>query len=508
MSLSFSIAYNQTTKKVTCLRSSTVNQLASLAAAKFGLPASASGTLFHNGKKLDGLLPLRLTNLVNNAKLALEVSLALRPVTLKVVGSILGELKQKIIKTNTDSTVQQLLDTFASETGVQYGENRIQVSLLDAKIDNGSTDFATTLLGSILGSADNAVVRLTVESQDAQSKREKLQAEQQKLRQQLEEHKRQARLLEKKLKEESGETEKKEEKEDEQLQGEGNEEVGIEEKEEQQQAQVDESPDLYVNVDSNDMEVDQPEPSESQVSSSTSESASVSKAPIEPPSEPIPEESFQVKHFKEDTVYIPQNRSQHYENPDSDYNLTVAQAEKYYGIIKSMQQNKKQQPKEAVPPKSYTIRIRFPDRALLDLQIDDSSTKLGQLLKKLDGYVHERHINTYRLKNGVPPFEEIAIGFDANNKELKQHKNFQDERIMLIWEPTDKAAKAPYLKLDINTRSLDDMPTIQLETNRGQLSDETEEKRRQSTLDQSHSGSGNPEKKKKNGLPKWFKLGK
>lgn len=189
MSLSFSIAYNNVSKKVTCSRTNTVNQLASLAIAKFNLPSSVHGSLLHNGKKLDGLLPLRLTNLVNNAKLSLEVSTSLRPVTLKVVGSVLGERKQKIIKTKTDSSLEELLDTFAKETGTKYEGLYVQISMLDARIDNGSTDFKETQLGSILGSADNAVLRITIESHETQTQREKLQAKQTELRRQLEEHK-------------------------------------------------------------------------------------------------------------------------------------------------------------------------------------------------------------------------------------------------------------------------------------------------------------------------------
>lgn len=507
MSLTFSIAHNQITKKVSCPRSNTVNQLASLAIAKFGLPLSANGTLLHSGKKLDGLLPLRLTNLVNNAKLVLEVSSALRPVTVKVVASVLGELKQKIIKTQTDSTVQQLLDTFSADSGAQIGDHRVQLSVLDARIENGSTDFTSTLLGSILGSANNAVIRLTVESKDAHSKREKLQAEQRELRQQLEEHKRQARLLEKRLKEEAQETEKKEEPKEE-------EEVEPELKDEKaelkdEEAEAIEEPVVQDSIAENpgkdvDMDVDEPQSKPEEINALDTKQEASALLNDSFPQTPS-DESFKVQHFKEDTVYIPLNRSQHYENPDNDYNLTVSQAEKYYGIIKSMQQNKKQQPKEVVPPKAYIIRVRFPDRALLDLQIEDSSMKLGQLLKKLDSFVHEKHINTYRLKNGVPPFEEIAMGFDANNKELKHHKSFQDERIMLIWESTDKSAKGPYLKLDVNTRNIDDLPTLQLESHRGQLGDE-EEKRRKSILELNQSKQ--PEKKKKNGLPKWFKPGK
>lgn len=486
-----------------------MNQLASLAIAKFGLPLSANGTLLHSGKKLDGLLPLRLTNLVNNAKLVLEVSSALRSVTVKVVASILGELKQKIIKTQTDSTVQQLLDTFAVESGAQIGDHRVQLSVLDARIENGTTDFTSTLLGSLLGSANNAVIRLTVESKDAHSKREKFQAEQRELRQQLEEHKRQARLLEKRLKEESQETdlqeEPKEEEEVEQepeLRDEKPEKANVIEEFAGQDSIDTEDLGKDVNMDVDEAQEPLSKPEEINALDTKQEvSALLNDSIPQTPSD----ESFKVQHYNEDTVYIPLNRSQHYENPDNDYNLTVAQAEKYYGIIKSMQQNKRQQPREVAPPKAYIIRVRFPDRALLNLRIEDSSMKLGQLLKKLDSFVHEKHINTYRLKNGVPPFEEIAMGFDANNKELKHHKNFQDERIMLIWESSDKTTKGPYLKLDVNTRNIDDLPTLQLESHRGQLGDE-EEKRRKSILELSQSRQ--PEKKKKNGLPKWFKPGK
>lgn len=502
MSLSFSIAYNNVYKKVTCSRTNTVNQLASLAIAKFNLPSSVHGSLLHNGKKLDGLLPLRLTNLVNNAKLSLEVSTSLRPVTLKVVGSVLGERKQKIIKTKTDSSLEELLDTFAKETGTKYEGLYVQISMLDARIDNGSTDFKETQLGSILGSADNAVLRITIESHETQTQREKLQAKQTELRRQLEEHKRQARLLEKRLMEEAGQTEQESQAETKQIESATGEHVDDENSSPQSES------DLFVNVVEKDAGVED-----------ESQEMDTSEAPVSPPSPtatPDPSlsgvsvatyepESFQVKQIDQDTVFVPQGRSQHYENPDSDYNLTVAQAEKYYSIIKSMQTNKRHAPKDVIPPLSYKIRIRFPDRALLDIKIDESSMKLGQLLKKVDGYVHERHINSYRLRNGVPPFEEIAVGFQENNKELRHHKFFQNERIMLIWESTEKLAKGPFLKLTVNTRSIEEMPTVQLETNRGQLADDEAEKRRHSGLEASAS---NKSEKKKHGLPKWFKPGK
>ncbi|QEL62626.1 hypothetical protein CJJ09_004805 [Candidozyma auris] len=461
MSLSFSIAYNNVSKKVTCSRTNTVNQLASLAIAKFNLPSSVHGCLLYNGKKLDGLLPLRLTNLVNNAKLSLEVSTLSRPVTLKVVGSVLGESKQKIIKTKTDSSLEELLDTFAKETGTKYEGLYVQIN----------------------------------------SER-KIQAKQTELRRQLEEHKRQARLLEKRLKEEAGQTEQESQAETKQIESATGEQVDDENSSPQSES------DSFVNVVEKDAGVED-----------ESQEMDTSEPPISPPSPtatPDPSlsgvsiatyepESFQVKQIDQDTVFVPQGRSQHYENPDSDYNLTVAQAEKYYSIIKSMQTNKRQAPKDVIPPSSYKIRIRFPDRALLDIRIDESSMKLGQLLKKVDGYVHERHINSYRLRNGVPPFEEIAVGFQENNKELKHHKFFQNERIMLIWESTEKSAKGPFLKSTVNTRSIEEMPTVQLETNRGQLADEEAEKRRHSG---SEASASNKSEKKKHGLPKWFKPGK
>lgn len=496
MSLNFSVAYNHSTKKVTCPRSSTVNQLASLAASKFGLPASSSGILIHNGKKLDGLLPLRLTNLVNNAKLSLEVSNELRDVTLKVVASVQGALKQKIVKTRTESTIQKLIDTFATETDTDLEGLRVHLSVLDAKIDNVSTDFSSMTLASILGSADNAVIRLNAESKDAQSKREKLEQEQSELRRQLEEKKRQARLLEKQKKEEEEEKLKKDRKVSDEAKG----EEAIEERAgpTEPETNVKTSSEPPASSENDEMEVDETDNEKERTSFATAQ-------PIQPPikaNERETEPQFEVKRHKEDTVYIPQSRPQVYENPESDYILTVAQAEKYYGIIKSMQQNKKPQPKDHTVPGSYTIRVRFPDRALLDLHIENSSMKLGQLLKKLDGFVHERHINSYRLKNGVPPFEEIVVGFEENNKELKLHKHFQHERIMLIWEPTEKSTKGPFLKLDVNTRSLDEMPTIQLESHRGQLEDETNQKSRSSSI------GNNTEKSKKKGLPKWFKPNK
>ncbi|KAF8002315.1 hypothetical protein HF325_003280 [Metschnikowia pulcherrima] len=213
-------------------------------------------------------------------------------------------------------------------------------------------------------------------------------------------------------------------------------------------------------------------------------------------------ESWTLPEVNEDTLYVPlKSTSGTYENPDADYELTSNQAEKYYKILKSMQG--KPAKKFAKKPSKYTIRIRFPDRALLDLHFEDPATKLGQLLRKLDSYLLEKHINSYHLKSGLPPFEEIQFGFGANNTSLCDHPHFQQEKILLIWESQSVSA-GPYLKQYLLRKDVSELPTVVLESHRGDLeADEESSKGIRSTAD-SRSADGKSKARAK-GMPKWFR---
>lgn len=489
MSLLFTVSYNNVLKKITCSRASTVNQLVQQSIEKFRLPQSSQGTLLHNNKELDGLLPLRLTNLVNNAKLALKISNGNRDVTVKIVGTIKGELKQKIVKTQTISTIQALLEQFsqAVEVHIDYENSRVQLSVLDARVANSSHDFAALTVGSLIGLAANVVMRLDVELKANQAKREQLQRDQEALRKRIEERKKQMRLLEKEMKEDEARA------------------AGIE---------LSESPKTEVQAEVPGEEAQNEVPMDVDAPQEVPLGTSLKEIPQEVPQQETPQnlqkeelvsslESTVESNLDDgqDIVFLPSGLSTRYDNPESDYNLTVSQAEKYYAMIKAMQTGRRKEPKQQKrAPQKYVIRMRFPDLALLQFHIEDLGMKLGQLLKKVDGYIESSHINHYRLKSGIPPFKEIAMGFAENNVALRDHNEFQDEKILLIWEPTEKHSQGPFLKSNVHTRSVLELPTMKLDQQRGQLA---EEEHRPSSSGTNSERSGDEQKKK--GLPKWFR---
>lgn len=483
MSYTFNVSYKSVPKKVTCARSATVNDLTIASLEKFKIPAK-NGSLTHSGKTLDPLLPVRFTNLVNNAKLVLQVTAGGSEVTLKVAASFDGTSVTKIIKLSLTTTLSGLVEEFRDQACVtaDWADKRIQLSVLQTVKDNLSGDFSS-LIGSLIGNSSNAVVRLLVENKDIQEKRTKLQEEQRLLREKLNEKKHQERLEQR--------------------------ERELMEKEAKGASTALEVPKGEPEVSSMESVTQTAEVSEISESSAgrtisdtpsgplgtSNETEQTQNKPLEtplPPVQPPQRETFRLPEEKEDTLYVPNSTTQMYENPDEDYNMTMGQAEKYYKLIKSMQAPTTK--KESVVPQKYVIRLRFPDRSLLDLPIEDPTMKLGQLLKKIDSYVAEPFVNTYRLKNGSPPFQEIAIGFSFNNTALQDHPDFQLEKLLLIWEPS-AGHNGPYLKDGITTKETSELPTLVLESNRGQLGEDAE------PVKIAKKASG----EKKRGIPKWLR---
>lgn len=442
------------------------------------MPPGTNGELSSSGKKLDGLLPIRLSNLMNNAKLTLTTTRTHSVVTLKVIALILDESVTKILKVSSQTSANLLVEQFLQSAAivVDVSEKRVQLSVLQAVVDSISVNFDEINVGTLVGSTSNAVVRMVVEEKGNQLKREKMQEEQQKLRHEIEDQKRHTRELEKQLRENEPERAKQEDINMEDTEQEGG---VLEEKTLPVENGFVENSEAKSFVE-NSTHIPQAAPN---VPTTVQTPATQPAAPV------IPLE-------KEDTVYLPQKSSKLYENPEDDYNMTMAQAETYYGIIKSMQKGRKIK-KESKKPSKYVIRVRFPDRSLLDLVVDDSSLKLGQLLKRLDGYLEERYINTYKIKNGHPPFTEVAVGFSENNTALSDHPDFQLEKLLLIWETTT-ISSGPYLKQGIHTKDLSELPVNVLESQRGQLEEEIE----RGTPKQVNREQ---QPKKSKGLPKWFK---
>lgn len=490
MSYTFNVSYKSVSKKVSCPRSATVNDLILASFQKFNVETSQNGLLTYSGKKLDGLLPVRLSNLVNNAKLELSVSAGNSVVTLKVVAAIGDESITKIIKVASSSTLAELVDEFRNKTEIDsdWSDKRIQLSVLQAIKDNLTSDFAQIRVATVIGSATNAVMRLLVEKKDAQQKREMLQEEQRVLRQQLEEKRREERLLKKEEEEMQVDDKSVLEEKD----------VEMEDSEETENAEVEscgkfKAVETKTGLASGGNDIGHSAKSTGDSGDNSRESTQFSGAAG---LSDQPSDHFELVEEREDTLYVPNTRTAIYENPDEDYTVTINQAERYYKMIKSMQGGPKIT-KEISKPQKYVVRIRFPDRSLLDLPIDDPTIKLGQLLKKIDGYVAEKFINTYKLKNGLPPFKEIVMGFSENNMALNDHPDFQLEKILLIWEPVVSNSKGPYLKEGIATKDASLLPTVQLETHRGELE--------KGEVTAPKPVIKRDEKKKLSGVPKWFR---
>lgn len=494
MSYTFNVSYNGVSKKISGPRSATINDFIVASLDKFKIPTSKTGELTHDGKKLDGLLPVRLTSLVNNAKLVLTVALGSGNVTLKVAAQVENESKTQIILIARSSTLAELIDGFRAKAGVQgdWSDKRVQLHVIHSKKDSTVDSFDAISVGSLVGTATNAQVRLLVENRGLQDARAKLQEEQRVLRQQLEEKKRQERLLQKQEQEQRAETQQPQS---------NSKDVEMEEAPSSSDAsEVNRSPVGSSNHGNSVAEApvhNLEQTPDSRKAAEPEPQPEFAATPMSGPSH----QSFEVPQEKEDTLYVPHSRTTHYENPEEDYNLTVNQAEKYYKMIKSMQTTSRTSKKEVVAPTKYVIRIRFPDRSLLDLPIEDSSIKLGQLLKKIDTYVSDKFINTYKLKNGLPPFKEISMGFAENNTPLKSHPDFQLEKLLLIWEPVLKQSHGPYLKEGITVKDASELPTVLLENHRGDLEAEQDVQSLPRILKKT-SDTGD---KKLKGIPKWFK---
>lgn len=449
MSFTCTVLYGTITKKVQCPISFSVNQLVQLSIEKFKL-VDTFGELSSGGKKLDPLLPIRLTSLTNNAKLTLTLSNSDVIANLKIIGSIEGEPVISTIKISAAAPIANLLNKFAAlnDIKIDLETKRVSLSVLQSSVENSTSDFKTTLLRSILGNSSNAVVRLVVEDKNVYQLKRKLQEEQTKIRLQMEEEKRQTRSMR---------------------------------KEETSDISIQPGPSSQLHPNSPPL-TSIMAPEENEIAPKTVvDRVAENKQPPKVQATASTGETLQILSLNtktEDTVYVPLNRTELYDNPEDDYDMTPHQAEKYLNMIKSMQAKPKTK-KLARPPRHYSIRLRFPDRSLVQFHLDDPNIKLGQLVKKIDSFVDIKFINSYRIRNGSPPFKEIHFDFDANNASMNRHPEFQEEKLLLIWEPTTSQPGGPYLKSDVSTKDVNELSTMRLEAHRGQLEDDesTAEKR-------------------------------
>lgn len=481
MSYTFSVTHNNLTKKVSCPTSSTVNKLVSISIEKFKLPTTTNACLSYKGKKLDGMLSLRLANLINNAKLDLIMIELTDSVNLRVNGMCLNHQLSKIIRVSPTISLASLVSRFLQECGVDidWRNHNVKLSAMQNGIDNKSSDFDAVTVGSLVGTSSSASLRLVIEDAADAKRVQEAQLEQQKLRARLEQEKAEARLNAAKISKDMETPLNNQDVTTTDSAGTPEEDKNAKDTYKTPENKMESSPNT---IDAVNELLTAPQPVYEPEILSGEQATSW-----------LPSREIQ------DTLYNPRGQIDLYENPNEDYNVTTHHAETYLKSLQAMQRPSKKH--LHIQPSRYTIRVRFPDRKFLDLVMEDSSAALGQLFKKLDSYVHPNFINSYVLRNGCPPFNEIEMGFSQNNTPLKDHPQFQDERVLLVWETVAKLTSGPYLKEDLLAKDITEMPTVALESNRNNLQGE-EPTARAKTV---HATVNKATDKKKPGIPKWFR---
>lgn len=509
MSSIFYVSYENTTKKVTCPSNNSINKLIALSVLKFNLPSSTSASLIYNGRQLEGILSIRSSNLLNNAKLDLKKNDSSVPITIKINGMCLGKSNSSILKVSPSTTIAYLIDLYLEKCGdrIEWVNNNVELCAMQSRISNSSTDFNSTTVGNLVGTVSSVALRLVVENMAEKKLKEDALRKEESFRQEKE---RQRIAATQKLKEE------RENKEETKGMAHENQEV---------------DPTPETNHNRQEMVIMTDQASEpigitqegstvmlNQLTSKHTKDLHESKndeISLMEQTEPIVTEEYNsigrsthdqgasfISHEEtEDTLYVPNGRIDAYENPEDDYVLTASHAEKYLKLIRGMQKPTKKS--MSLPPTRYIFRLRFPDRTFLDLIMEDSAMALGQLFKKIDSYIHPKFLNSYVLKNGTPPFETIEMGFAQNNVPLKDHPSFQQEKILLIWEPVISQT-GPYFNEGLQPKDLKEMPTVALESHRQNLEDDSKSLRK--TINEkanAHKVEENP--KRKAGLPKWFR---
>lgn len=471
MSFSFNVSYNGTIKKASCLQSALVGELATSAVSKFSLPPSTKAVLSHNGANLDPAVSIKASKVYNNATLQLRVVPQNENVTVKVMASFANSTTTKVIKIPSSNSPEMLVAKFLEVANYTLAPGE-QVSFSGMQRNLSDTDpgFKTATIGDILGTA-SGVVRLRFESSGHNEKIRALQAEQQKLREQFADAQREKRRQERELEEREKLAQKAREKS---TANEARPPVEDAEMADAEKAEVEHAP----SENAATFPTRNPSSATSHAAHSTTE---------------IP--ALQIPRETADTLYTQTGVSAAiYENPENDYNVTAGQAKLLLESVRMQRPAKKTGAAKA--PESYTIRLRFPDRALLDIHVAGTD-KFGQLLKKIDSYVSEPYINHYKLKSGLPPFSEITMGFSENNTLLNEHPVFLSDKLLLIWE-SSITSRAPYVKDGLLKKDTSELPTVYLESHRGQLADDDNEEKTQAKSETKRKG---PFK----GTPRWFR---
>lgn len=432
MSLTFQVSHNGAVKKVLVLQLAPVLVLVQASSDKFGLAPGVARELHHNGRNIDQLQPVRLAGLYNMAKLNLVATEATSDIKLKIVGDILGQLVTKVATVSPLTHLSELVRMFLPDA---YPGKRVQFAVVRSIVKDLSQS-----IGSVVGPVSSAAIRLNVdEGPRRQSKQES------------EPRKESTKAVREMA---SGKVEN--EPSGAPRENNTSRSKTVELSSEPQRGGIQEQNTQSIELLKAATLTEQPR-------------EGLSMADSAPASQILHEEESHTTHQspQRDVAYLPQeHRVASYENPDQDYTVSVAQAEHYYNMIRALQH--KQPQKEHFAPQRYTIRVRFPDRVLLEISIDDGSMKMGQLLKRIDGYVKEDFVGGYRLKCGLPPFKVIDFSFSGNNQPLNLHPDFQQERLVLIWEALG-TRRGPYLREGVETRPVDALPPVVLESQRATM---------------------------------------
>ena len=474
------VSYNFKTKKLTVAKSWTVSQLAEHAREKFAVEGVPS--LSYNNKVLDSSLPLRLTPLSNNSKLQLSVkqgSLANHTIATKLFASIDGEQKSFLQQVPADLSLELTLQKFETAENVSLKRDSIQVLILNQKYSDLSVS-----LRSIVGLATNITIRinyaqLNLKSQEEQKKIVDLQLKQQRERNEKLKHQKQE------LESQRDERIKKR--------------LDAQQNSLQQPKPQETSPMLHRQNRDQELEDHLVQQIELEMQSEPPEPAPTPKEKsVYTYNPPEPKEALEL--------YTPTNGSvTRYENPDDDYNMTVNQAMTYQKVIQNSAKRVNKKTNRAPPTKLF-IRIKFPDRNILQINFTDDlqNTKFGHLVKKIDDLLLPQFINNYNLKIGYPPFTKLEQSFDNNNKHLVDIEHFTEEKVVLIWE-TIGHSTGPFLKQSAinNVKSSSELPELILEQHRGELPSEPQIATSNESSD--YRSTKQPEKKTDKKFPKWFK---
>lgn len=480
-SVTVNVTYGYQSKKISIPKSSTVGQLASQAAAAFNLNGDPS--LEHKGKRLDPSLPLKFTQLVQNStvKLNVEATATLTPSAIAI--KIATPESSTVVKTTNDVTI---------EAALKLAEANLQTSIIKPGIEvllmNTVHQDLSLPLKQVSGSATNTVmrVRYPVSNVDRQKEQQEVVAKQ---------------LAEQRARNEAQRVER------ERLEAERQRRI-YELKKESQEHQTD-----VLENDDEMMEAREEEQIENYESQHPVEPRKDSQTKSKPTTA---DESISLLALVKDgdQLYVPTNQpTPIYENPEEDYTLTVDKAKLYHKLVQQLGKRTRPTQHEPIHPQQYLIRIKFPDRNLLQLNFvsDANSVKLGQIVKRIDEVILDKWIGKYRLKLGYPPFQQIPLSFDTNGSRLHDLPQFfSGERIALIWEPAlvniGVASSGPFLKESAISDQLStrDLPEVKSESQRGNFADYQEPRETKSSTTPNSTTKSNSGKL----VPKWLQIGK